>query len=160
MNRRTPAFAFALFALLALVLASCAPAVLGSCGTPYDLRRGETAQVAPGGVAYAQLVLPARELGVDDDDFSSLFVPCGGDASCAVVTSRFELVDVAAPEGWTWRVDRVDAVRRPRFATNVDVRLRLDVPADARLGGTQLRARLVTRSGTSRPVVLVVQVVR
>jgi uncharacterized membrane protein len=34
------------------------------------------------------------------------------------------------------------------------------VPADARLGGTQLRARLVARNGTSRPVVLVVQVVR
>ncbi len=160
MNRRTPAHALALFALLVLVLAGCAPAVLGSRGTPYDLRRGETAQVAPGGVVYAQLVVPAREFGFDDADFASLFVPCGGDASCAVVTSRFELVDVAAPEGWTWRVDRADAVRRPRFATNVDVRLRLDVPADARLGGTQLRARMVARTGVSRPVVFVVQVVR
>lgn len=146
--------------LLVLVLAGCAPGALGARGTPYDLRRGETAQVAPGGVAYAQLVVPAREFGFDDDDFASLFVPCGGDTSCAVVTSRFDLVDVAAPEGWTWRVDRADAVRRPRFATNVDVRLRLDVPADARLGGIQLRARLVAQNGTSRPVVFVVQVVR
>lgn len=157
MNRSLAATAVA---LLALVLAGCAPGAVGSRGTPYDLRRGETAQVAPGGVAYAQLVLPARELGYDDADFSSLFVPCGGDTSCAVVTSRFELVDVVAPEGWTWRVDRADAVRRPRFATNVDVRLRLDVPASARLGGTELRARLVARNGTARPVVLVVQVVR
>lgn len=158
MNRRT--VPFALLALLALVLAGCAPAVLGSRGTPYDLRRGETAQVAPGGVAYAQLDVPASEFGFDDADFSSLFVPCGGDRSCAVVTSRFELVDVAAPEGWTWRVDRADAVRQPRFATTVDVRLRLDVPADARLGGTQLRARLVAPGGVARPVALVVQVVR
>ena len=159
MNRRTHSIALTLLALFALVLAGCAPAVLGSRGTPYDLRRGETAQVAPGGVAYAQLVAPASEFGFDDADFSSLFVPCGS-ATCAVVTSRFELVDVAAPEGWTWRVDRADALRRTRFATNVDVRLRLDVPADARLGGTQLRARLVARSGTSMPVTLVVQVVR
>jgi hypothetical protein len=156
MNRRLAPIALA---LLALVIAGCAPTAVGSRGTPYDLRRGETAQVAPGGVAYAQLEVPASEFGYDDADFSSLFVPCGG-ASCAVVTSRFELVDVVAPEGWTWRVDRADAVRRPRFATSVDVRLRLDVPADARLGGTQLRARLVARNGTSRPVVLVVQVVR
>ncbi len=156
MNRRVAPLALA---LLVLVLAACAPGAVGSRGTPYDLRRGETAQVAPGGAVYAQLVLPAAEFGFEDADFSSLFVPCGGDTSCAVVTSRFELLDVAAPEGWTWRVDRADAVRRPRFATNVDVRLRLDVPSDARLGGTQIRARLVARSGTSRPVVLVVQVV-
>ncbi len=157
MIRRNRSIALVLFAL---VVAGCAPAVLGSRGTPYDLRRGETAQSSPGGAVYAQLLLPARDFGLSDDDFSSLFVPCGGDTSCAVVTSRFELVDVAAPEGWTWRVDRADAVRRPRFATSVDVRLRLDLPADARLGGTQLRARLATRGGTSTPVVLVVQVVR
>lgn len=157
MNRRVAPFALA---LLALALASCAPGAVGTRGTPYDLRRGETAQVAPGGVAYAQLVLPASEFGFDDADFASLFVPCGGVATCAVVTSRFELLDVAAPEGWTWRVDRADAVRRPRFATSIDVRLRLEVPADARLGGTQLRARLVARSGVSRPIAQVVQVVR
>ena len=160
MNRRTHSIAPMLLALFALVLVGCAPAVLGSRGTPYDLRGGETAQVAPGGVAYAQLVLPARDFGFADADFSSLFVPCGGERLCAVVTTRFDLVDVAAPEGWTWRVDRADAVRQPRFATNVDVRLRLDVPADARLGGTQLRARLVARNGTSMPITLVVQVVR
>jgi hypothetical protein len=157
MNRRTLPLALV---LLALVLAACAPTVVGSRGTPYDLRRGETAQVAPGGAVYAQLQLPAREFGLSDSDFPGLFVPCGGDASCAVVTSRFELVDVAAPEGWTWRVDRADAVRRPRFSTVIDVRLRLEVPADARLGGTQVRARLVTRGGTARPVAFVVQVVR
>ena len=157
MNRRVAPI---VLSLLALVLAGCAPGAVGSRGTPYDLRGGETAQVEPGGVVYAQLLVPAREFGFEDADFASLFVPCGGDASCAVVTSRFELVDVAAPEGWTWRVDRADAVRRPRFATNVDVRLRLDVPAGARLGGTQLRARLVAGSGVSRPVELVVQVVR
>lgn len=157
MNRR---LAPIVLALLAFVLAGCAPAVLGSRGTPYDLRAGETAQVAPGGVAYAQLQLPARDFGLDDDDFASLFVPCGSDRSCAVVTSRFELVDVAAPEGWTWRVDRADVVRQPRFATTVDVRLRLDVPANARLGGTEMRARLVARGGATRPVALVVQVLR
>lgn len=157
MNRRIGSTALV---LLALVLTACAPAAVGSRGTPYDLRQGETAQVAPGGSVYAQLLLPARDLGLADDDFVGLFVPCGGEASCAVVTSRFELVDVAAPEGWSWRVDRADAVRRPRFATTVDVRLRLDVPRDARLGGTELRARLVTRGGTTRPVTLVVQVVR
>ena len=156
MMRPTPYLAVVLFAL---VLAGCAPAVLGSRGTPYDLRSGEAAQVAPGGVVYAQLNVPASELGYEDADFSSLFVPCGA-ATCAVVTSRFELVDVVAPEGWRWRVDRADALRRPRFATHVDVRLRLEVPANARLGGTELRARLVARNGTSRPVVWVVQVVR
>ena len=157
MNRR---LGLSAFALLVLVLVGCAPGALGARGTPYDLRRGETAQVAPGGAVYAQLLLPASDFGLADTDFTGLFVPCGGDTSCAVVTSRFELVDVAAPEGWTWRVDRADVVRRPRFATTVDVRLRLDVPRDARLGGTQLRARIVTRGGTTRPVEWVVQVVR
>lgn len=148
------------FALLVSLLAACAPGAVGSRGTPVDLRAGETAQVAPGGTVYAQLQVPAREFGLDDDAFPGLFVPCGGDAVCAVATTRFELLDAAVPQGWSWRVDRVDVVRRPRFATAVDVRLRLDVPADARLGGTQVRARVQARGGTALPVALVVQVVR
>lgn len=146
--------------LLASLLAGCAPGAVGSRGTPIDLRRTEPAQVAPGGAVYAQLLVPASDFGLGADAFTGLFVPCGGDATCAVVTTRFELADAAVPEGWRWRVDRADAIRRPRFPTQVDVRLRLDVPADARLGGTQVRGRLVARDGRSLPVSLVVQVVR
>lgn len=145
---------------LLLVLAACAPTTVGSRATPYDLRSGETAQVAPGGTIYAELRVPASEFALTRDDLPGLFVPCGGERECLVVTRLFEVVDAAIPVGWSWRVDRANAVARPRFDTSLEIVLRLDVPADARQGGTALRARVRADTGVERPVALVVQVLR
>jgi hypothetical protein len=153
--RLTSALTFALF-----LLAACAPTTVGSRATPYDLRSGESAQVAPGGTVYAELRVPASEFGLSRDDLPGLFVPCGGERECLVVTRLFEVVDAAIPVGWAWRVDRASAVARPRSDTSLEILLRLDVPAGARLGGTALRARVRASTGVERPVALVVQVIR
>ncbi len=146
--------------LLVWVLAACAPATVGSFATPYDLNSGETARVSPGASVHARATYRTTEFGFPSRGaFEGLYVPCGAEATCLVVTPRFELVDVIAPEGWVWRVERVDAVRRSGRSETLAVTLRLDVPRDAALGGRELRARLRARTGESQPVSLVVQVV-
>jgi hypothetical protein len=145
--------------VLVLALAACAPSA-GSFATPYDLDGGEAAQVSPGGSVHARATYRTSAFGYPNRGaFEGLYVPCGAQTTCLVVTGRFELVDVIAPEGWVWRVERVDAVRRSGRPETLAVTLRLDVPRDAPLGGRELRARLRARTGESVPVSLVVQVV-
>lgn len=146
--------------VLVLALAACAPSAVGSFATPYDLDGGETARVSPGGSVHARATYRTSAFGYPNRGaFEGLYVPCGAQATCLIVTRQFELVDVIAPEGWVWRVERVDAVRRSGRPETLAVTLRLDVPRDASLGGREVRARLRARTGESQPVSLVVQVV-
>lgn len=144
--------------ILLLALGACAPSV-GSFATPFDLNARETARVSPGGTVYARADYRLRDFGYASGTFAGLYVPCGSQTTCLIVTREFDLVDVIAPEGWTWRVDRVDAVRRTGEAETFAVTLELDVPRDADLGGREIRARLRSRTGTTRDVSLIVQVV-
>ena len=145
--------------VLVFALAACAPSV-GSFATPYDLNSGESARVTPGGSVHARGTYRTSALGYPNRGaFEGLYVPCGAQTTCLIVTRQFELVDVIAPEGWVWRVERVDAVRRSGRPETLAVTLRLDVPRDADLGGRELRARLRAGTGESVPVSLVVQVV-
>jgi len=147
--------------VLAVLAAGCAPAVVGSRSNPVDLQRDRSVTTTAGATVYARSTYPAGAFGLRAGAFTGAFqVPLGVDGSGARVTSEFELVDVVGPSGWNWRlVDVWSEVRGGRPPVLVAT-LRLDVPADARLGGQQLRGTLVARStGGREPVSLVVQVV-
>ena len=148
------------FVLLVLA-AGCAPAVVGSRSNPADLQRDRNVTATPGATVYARSTFPSGAFGLRPGAFSGAFqVPLGVDGSGARVTSEFELVDVVGPSGWTWRLEDVWSEWRGGRPPVLVVTLRLDVPADARLGGQQLRGTLVARStGGREPVSLVVQVV-
>jgi hypothetical protein len=148
--------------LLALALVACAPTTVGSRSTPLDLGRNDRIETTAGATLYARISFPSGAFGFRADAFADrLAVPVGVDGSGIRITSALELVDVVAPEGWRWRVDDVWSVTRAGRPPSFDVTLRLDVPADARLGGQQLRGTLrAPATGGREPVSMVVQVVR
>jgi hypothetical protein len=154
---RTPIL---LLALAALVLGACAPATLGSRGTPVDLGRDRSATVTAGSTVYALARFPSGSFGLEANPFSErMAVPIGGGSGIRV-GSAFELVDVIAPEGWSWRVEDAWVLSQSGRAATIEVTLRLDVPRTARLGGQQLRASIRALStGGTEPVTFVVQVV-
>jgi len=147
--------------LLAVLLAACAPAVIGSRSNPVDLQRDRVATATAGATVYVRSTYPSGAFGLRPGAFVGAFsVPLGVDGSGARVTSEFEFVDVVAPDGWVWRLDDVWSESRGGRPPVLVVTLRLDVPAGARLGGQQLRGTLVARStGGREPVSLIVQVV-
>ncbi len=148
--------------LLVLLLTACAPTTVGSRSTPLDLGRSDRIEAIAGTTLYARIAFPSGAFGFRSDAFADrLAVPVGVDGSGIRISSALELVDVVAPEGWRWRVDDVWSVTRGNRPPSFEVTLRLDVPADARLGGQQLRGTLRAPStGGREPVSLIVQVVR
>ena len=156
--RRTPLILLTL--VLAVLVAGCAPAVVGSRSNPVDLQRDRSATATAGSTVYVRSTFPSGAFGLRADAFEGAFrMPLGVDGSGARVTSEFELVDVVAPAGWNWRLEDVWSESRGGRPPVLVVTLRLDVPADVRLGGQQLRGTLVARStGGREPISLVVQV--
>lgn len=157
--RRSP---LVLLPLVVLVLAAgCAPAIVGSRSNPVDLQRDRSATATPGSTVYVRSTYPSGAFGLRASAFTGVFqIPLGVDGSGARVTSEFELVDVVAPPGWSWRLEDVWSESRGGRPPVLVVTLRLDVPAGARLGGQQLRGTLVARSTGGREAVsLIVQVV-
>ena len=150
-----------LLVLLTLFAAGCAPSVIGSRGNPVDLRRDGSATTTAGSASYARVAFPSGSFGLAPDAFSAFMaVPIGIDGRGIRVTSSFELVDVIAPEGWTWRVDDAWSETRGGRPPSLVITLRLDVPQGARPGGQQVRGTIVARpTGGREPVSLVVQVV-
>jgi len=150
-----------LLALFSFLAVACAPSVVGSRGNPVDLRRDRSVVATPGSSVYAQVVFPSGSFGLSADAFADrMAIPIGVDGAGRRVTSAFELVDVIAPEGWTWRVDDAWSAVRGGRPPSLEITLRLDVPPGARLGGQQVRATIVARpTGGREPVTMVVQVV-
>jgi hypothetical protein len=150
-----------LLALFSFLAVACAPSVVGSRGNPVDLRRDRSVVTTPGSSVYAQMVFPSGSFGLTADAFADrMAIPIGVDGAGRRATSAFELVDVIAPEGWTWRVDDVWSMVRGGRPPSLEITLRLDVPTDARLGGQQVRGTIVARpTGGREPVAMVVQVV-
>jgi hypothetical protein len=142
-----------------LVLAACAPAAVGSRNNPVDLSRQGSVIASPGATVHVLASFPARSFGFGPSPFGDrLAVPIGGGQGVRI-GSEFELVDVIAPEGWTWRVEDAWTISYGGRAPGFDVTLRIDVPATARLGGQQLRGALRARAtGRTEPVAFVVQV--
>jgi len=157
---RTPSLLLALL-VGALLSAGCAPAVVGSRSNPVDLQRDRSATTTPGSTVYVRSTYPSGAFGLRAGAFTGAFqVPLGVDGSGARVTSEFEFVDVVGPAGWSWQLVDVWSESRGGRPPALVATLRLDVPADARLGGQQLRGTLVARStGGREPVALIVQVV-
>jgi hypothetical protein len=157
--RRSPLILLTL--VLAVLVAGCAPAVVGSRSNPVDLQRDRNATATAGSTVYVRSTFPSSAFGLRADAFAGAFrIPLGADGSGARVTSSFELIDVFAPSGWGWRLEDVWLEARGGRPQVLVVTLRLDVPDGARLGGQQLRGTLVARStGGREPVSLVVQVV-
>lgn len=149
-----------LLACSLLVLAACAPAAVGSRTNPVDLSRQRSVVASPGASVYVLAAFPARSFGFGADPFSDrLAVPIGGGQGVRI-GSEFELTDVIAPEGWTWRVDDAWSIAYGGRAPGFDVTLRIDVPPTTRLGGQQLRGALRARAtGRTEPVAFVVQVI-
>ncbi|MBW6457476.1 MAG: hypothetical protein K0A98_16460 [Trueperaceae bacterium] len=157
--RRSPLILLAI--VLAVLVAGCAPAVVGSRNNPVDLQRDRNVTTTAGATVYARSTFPSGAFGLRAGAFTGAFqVPLGVDGSGARVTSEFELVDVVGPAGWSWRLVDVWSESRGGRPPVLVATLQLDVPADARLGGQQLRGTLVARStGGREPVALIVQVV-
>lgn len=150
-----------ILALASVLVVACAPSVVGSRGNPVDLQRGGSVVATPGSSVYAQAVYPSGSFGLTADTFADrMAVPIGVDGAGRRVTSAFELVDVIAPEGWTWRVDDAWSTVRGGRPPSLEITLRLDVPPGARLGGQQVRGAIVALpTGVREPVTMVVQVV-
>jgi hypothetical protein len=144
----------------ALLLGACAPTTLGSRATPVDLDRDRSATIAAGSTVYAIARFPSGSFGLEPRPFPErMAVPIGGGTGVRV-GSAFELVDIVAPEGWTWRVEDAWVLLPTERPVTIEVTLRLEVPRTARLGGQQLRASVRALStGRTEPVTFVVQVV-
>lgn len=147
--------------VLAVLVAGCAPAIVGSRSNPVDLQRDRNATTTAGSSLYVRSTFASGAFGLRAGAFAGAFrIPLGADGSGARVTSEFELVDVVAPSGWSWRLEDVWSEWRGGRPPVLVATLRLDVPDGARLGGQQLRGSLVARAtGGREPVSLVVQVV-
>jgi hypothetical protein len=154
---RTPLL---LLALAALVLGACAPTTIGSRGAPVDLARDRSATVTAGSTVYAVARFASGSFGLEERPFSErMAVPIGGGTGIRV-GSAFELVDVIAPDDWSWRVEDAWVLAQTGRPVTIEVTLRLEVPRTARLGGHQLRASVRALStGGTEPVIFVVQVV-
>jgi hypothetical protein len=154
---RRPALAAA---LLLITVAACAPAVVGSRGTPFDLRHDRTVTANPASTVY---VLAAFDHGAFDyraEQLGLRWVPWGANVNIAQITVFFRVRDLVAPEGWNLVVEDVRGYDRPNTSgIAVEALLRLEVPAGARLGGQRVRAIIEAQNGTRRPIEIVVQVV-
>ena len=94
--------------VLAILVAGCAPAVVGSRSNPVDLQRDRSATATPGSTVYVRSTFRSGAFGLRANAFAGAFrVPLGSDGSGARVTSEFDLVDVVGPSGWTWRLEDV-----------------------------------------------------
>jgi hypothetical protein len=147
--------------LLPLLLVACLPTTAGGPGNPIALERQASATTPPGGTLYARATFPYGAFRLPSDAFAGTFVlPLGQQGSTRRVTSEFDLVDIRAPEGWTWQLDTVMAEARVGRAPELVVTLRLTIPPGARPGGQQLAADILSRStGARQRVSMVVQVV-
>jgi hypothetical protein len=157
MNRR-----LALVALLALtaLLAACAPTVVGSRSTPFDLARQRTAAATPGATIYGRLSYTLADFRLPADAFRDrVAIPLGANGRAVRVTREFDLIDAIAPQGWALAIEDVWAESFGAAPPSIVVTYRLEVPRDARLGGERIRASLrAISTNATRPLDWVVQV--
>lgn len=158
---RLPLARVAAVAALLSVLAACAPAAVGDRGNPHRPGVDGAVPVRPGATAFVLVDVPRDAFGLTGDDLATRLAPWGPNLSRATVTPLFTLRDAVAPDGWTLELDRVVAfLSSSRSTADVEVTLRVEVPAGARLGGQRLRAALADQRGIRHPIEIVVQVGR
>jgi hypothetical protein len=146
---------------IAVVLAACAPAALGARSAPHRLDRDGPVAVRPGDRVFVQYDAAPAVFELGQADLAPRWQPWTPNVARAIASHRFSVRDVVAPDGWDLSLDRVVAyLSAGRPAADLEIILRLDVPADARLGGQRVQAQVVDLSGRAAPVEIVVQVGR
>jgi hypothetical protein len=146
--------------LIVALLAACAPTVVGSRSTPFDLARQRTSPATPGASIYGRLTYTLADFRLPADTFRDrVAIPLGANGRAVRITRDFELIDTIAPQGWRLAIEDVWAESFGAAAPSIVVTYRLDVPRDARLGGERIRASLrSTATNATRPLDWVVQV--
>jgi len=146
---------------LALLAAACAPTTAGGAGNPINLQRQTSATTLADSSVFVRTSYALEAFRLTTDDFASSFVlPMGTRGSTRRVTSDFELRDVRAPEGWSWRLETVMLETLAGRSPELIATLRLSVPPGTRPGGQQVAVDLVSRTtGARQRVELVVQVI-
>ncbi|MEX2536901.1 MAG: hypothetical protein WD273_14995 [Trueperaceae bacterium] len=154
---------------LSWLLSACAPTIRGSgVRVPMVVEPGEQVTAEQGSEAYLRIDYSLEEFGLSASDLSGTFwIPQGVDQESANVVTRFDLRNARVPAGWDLelaeiRAHRTTETRYGQETGTVTLRispvLRLQVPADADLGESTVRAELFSRGGESRPIEIPVRV--
>lgn len=99
-------------AALALLLAACAPAAVGtSSGNPYPASAGSPT-VKRGDSVYVRVDYPLDRLGLGPADLRpAMWVPSGYDSEIGDLTGQFSLGELRIAEGWQFELHLVRAER-------------------------------------------------
>jgi hypothetical protein len=154
---------------LLVLLWACAPTVEGgSARDPLRIDEGSQVEADQGSEQFLGLDYALEDFGLERADLGgSFWIPAGVNEESANLSSRFALQQVRVPAGWSLELAEVRAHRtvETRYGRETGVIsyrilpvLRVQVPSDARLGVTTLRAELLTRGGDSRPLEIPVRV--
>jgi hypothetical protein len=151
----------AFFVVLALMLvAGCAPSVVGSRNNPVPLDEVRTVVTTADSSVYLVAVYQPEAFGYRSSDLPGRFVPWRQGAA-AQVTPLFSLREVVAPEGWSLAIEGVRGYLWPSAPNDVvmEATLVLEVPPRVRLGGQRVRAILEAVNGRRQTIEIIVQVV-
>lgn len=155
--RRRVATTLQLLALIALLVAGCAPAAGRQSGSAIPAGADPIAAVG-GETVYVRVDYSLEAFGLVPADLSgSLWVPSGYDSERTNITSQFALRDVQAGGGWEVDLSRVRVERTSgRNASGVEFELwaevRVGVPEEPIPGVYRVRGILQHRSGERQPV--------
>lgn len=159
LTHRRPHAALAALALVALLLAACAPSVLGSRSNPHRLDRDGPLALRAGDTAYVRVDVPRSAFALTREELGPRLAPWGENLARATVTPLFDLRDVIGPDDWeVGLASAVAYLRSTQREADLEVLLTVTAPAGARAGGQRLRADIVDQRGRRHGVEIVVQV--
>jgi hypothetical protein len=92
--------ALAALALVALLLAACAPSVLGSRSNPHRLDRDGPLALRVGDTAYVRVDVPRSVFALTRTELGPRLAPWGDNLSRATVTPLFDVRDLVGPGDW------------------------------------------------------------
>lgn len=135
-----------------LLLAACAPAVSGSSARQPLRLSGSVTEAVPGQTLYVLTVHTLAELGFNAGDLDSvLFVNETADRASGRADTWMDLKGLRVPAWWSVELDTSRFVRETAGGgrTTVQSVLRIDVPASAQLGSTELLLELEGRRSST-----------
>ncbi|HKI57643.1 MAG TPA: hypothetical protein VKA00_00315 [Trueperaceae bacterium] len=98
--------------LVAAVLAGCAPAATGTSPASAYPITSHAISTTPGGTVYVEAHYTFADFGIDPTKITGMmWVPTGYNADSAAITSKFDISDVRAPQGWSLSLTQVKATR-------------------------------------------------
>ena len=144
MLRNAPALFILL--LLAAISTACAPAVSGSSvRQPYDIGRG-LLEVTPGTSVFLLVSHGLGDLGFRDGDLEVVnFVSETSTRTSGRAGTWLKLRPVRLPVRWRAELEAARFVKEAGKDTTVETVIRVDIPAGAGLGPTELRFTLEGR---------------